>query len=327
MQVLNDVKNGKLQNWRGHKLNSLELSESYARLGMLNKSARVYECGSYLTFKKFVDGALKLHQASFCKVRMCPMCGWRRSLKIFGQVSKVMDYMVEHFDYKYIFLTLTAKNVTGELLSEEIDDLFKAFKLLVMRKEFKAVSNGFFRCLEVTHNWERNDYHPHFHVIIAVNKDYVKNSKNYITHAQWRELWKSCLDIDYLPIVNVKEIKSTDGISNKKAVAEVAKYAVKAGDFMMRPAEELKHMKGYVDACNKMTDEAVFIIDSALKNRRLVAMGGQFKKVHKMLNLDDSENGDLVNTNNEDDIERDDLNYVIVNYNWNIGFGNYIKHE
>ena len=75
-----------------NKKKSLLLSESYKRLGLEKKSFRVSECGTFLEFKKFVDGSLKLNGANFCKVRLCPMCSWRRSLKIFSQVSEIMNY-------------------------------------------------------------------------------------------------------------------------------------------------------------------------------------------------------------------------------------------
>lgn len=49
------------------------------------------------------------------------MCAWRRSLKIFGQVSKVMDHVEKNYNYRYIFLTLTVKNCYGEDLKDTLD--------------------------------------------------------------------------------------------------------------------------------------------------------------------------------------------------------------
>lgn len=46
------------------------------------------------------------------------------------------------------------------------------------------------------------------------------------------------------------------------------------------------------------------------------------KEVHKKLNLDDTEDGDLKNTDNDDEI-RSDLFSVILRYQWNIGIKNY----
>lgn len=66
-------------------------------------------------------------------------------------------------------------------------------------------------------------------------------------------------------------------------------------------------------------------MNDSLKNRRLTAFGGEFKKVHKLLNLDDAEKDDLINTDNEEDEIREDIESVIERYRWHIGIKQYIK--
>lgn len=324
--VLEDRKNGKKPaNWRKHKKNSLLLGESYRRLTDVNKAFRVTTCGSYLEFKRHNDGTLKLHDANFCKVRLCPMCAWRRSIKVYGQTSKIMDYLEESKEYRYIFVTLTVKNVSGEELSSELDKLFAAYKKMTERREFKRVSKGWFRCLEVTHNWETNEYHPHIHVIITVNKSYF-SSQNYLSHDAWMALWRSCAGLDYDPWVDVRTVKpdpdsSGEEIKHKKAVSEVAKYTVKASDFIVEvPAGATEKVKQYL---HSQMDEVVDVLDKALAGRRLVAYGGLMREVHKKLNLDEPTEGDLINTDNDEQI-RPDLGYVIERYEWHIGYGNYV---
>lgn len=74
------------------KNRSLELSAVYKRLQMDSKAYSIQNCGTYLEFKRFKNNNdFKLYHANFCKCRLCPMCSWRRSLKIFGQVSRIME--------------------------------------------------------------------------------------------------------------------------------------------------------------------------------------------------------------------------------------------
>lgn len=61
-----------------------------------------------------------------------------------------------------------------------------------------------------------------------------------------------------------------------------------------------------------------------MKCRRLIAFGKEFRKIHKELNLDDAEKGDLINTYVDDTI-RPDIEKVIENYKWNFGFKHYFK--
>lgn len=242
------------------------------------------------------------------------MCAWRRSLKTFGQVSKVMDYVEENYDYKYIFLTLTVKNCYGEDLKDTLDLMTGSFNKLTRRKVFKDAVNGYFRSLEVTYNEEENTYHPHFHLILAVNKSYFSDTKSYLSQEDWTNLWKQSLKVDYTPIVDVRRIKASDDDTYGKAIAETAKYTVKTNDYLIKDEE------GKINKA--LTDEVVDTLDTALHRKRLVSFGFVFKEVHKKLNLDDTEDGDLKNTDNDDEI-RSDLFSVILRYQWNIGIKNY----
>lgn len=317
-KILKDInsQNNKEVDWRGKKIDSLLLADSYKRLRS-KKYIRVLHCGDFLEFKQFSDSSLKLHSANFCKTRLCPMCSWRRSLKIYGQASKVMDYVQEKYNYKYLFLTLTVRNCYGKDLKETIDELMRAFNKMNQRKVFKQSVKGYFRSLEVTYNRKRDDYHPHFHLILAVNKSYFDDSDYYISHAKWMDLWKSCLGVDYNPTVDIRRVKGGSGKDvSGKDIAEITKYTVKSADFL------LKDEFGDID--EDVTDKVVYWLDYSLAYKRLTSFGFKFKEVHKLLSLDDVEDGDLIDTNNEDERIRDDLAYVILRYSWNIGFKNYI---
>ena len=324
-QPLIDINsNGKVTDWQGKKLRTIELANSYRRLGeeFKSKQYRVRDCGTFLEFKRYLnDNTIKLNQANFCKVRLCPMCSWRRSLKIYGQVSKVMDEVVKNEDLEFIFLTLTTRNCEGQDLSNTIDNIFNAFNKMTKRVKYKKAIKGYFRALEVTHNlnimsdWF-DTYHPHLHVILVVNKNYFKKPDLYINQEEWTTLWKQSLKVDYTPIVDVRRFKDRNGKGIEKSIAETAKYTVKSDDYIIR--EDMTN-----EIIETMTDDAVYILDKALAHRRLTAFGGILKVYHKKLNLDDAEDGDLVNTDNEE--IREDLEYIIERYCWNIGYKQYLK--
>lgn len=322
-QPLIDNSNGKVTDWQGKKLRTIELAESYRRLGeeFKSKQYRVRECGTFLEFKKFTDNSMKLNRANFCKVRLCPMCSWRRSLKIYGQVSKIMDEVVKNEDLEFIFLTLTTRNCEGQDLSNTIDNIFNAFNKMTKRVKYKKAIKGYFRALEVTHNlnimsdWF-DTYHPHLHIILVVSKNYFKKPDLYINQEEWSNLWKQSLKVDYTPIVDVRRFKGGNSKVIKKSIAETAKYTVKSDDYIIR--EDITN-----EIIETLTDDAVYILDKALAHRRLTAFGGILKKYHKKLNLDDAEDGDLVNTDNEE--IREDLEYIIERYCWNIGYKQYLK--
>jgi len=175
---------------------------------------------------------LKVHQANFCKNRFCPMCAWRLAQKDALRISTLMDYIEVEYDKVLIFVTLTAPNVPGSDLPGEISHYNKAFKKLVERDEIARINQGYIRKLEVTYNAKRDDYHPHFHCIFAVNKSYFKG-REYIRQDRWLDLWRDVMDEPSITQVDVRRVKKDGGAADGrgKAINEVAKYAAKDEDY------------------------------------------------------------------------------------------------
>jgi len=67
-------------------------------------------------------------------------------------------------------------------------------------------------------------------------------------------------------VVDVRAFKTRTKKQISKSLAETAKYTVKDNDYLVLGDE-------------KITDSAVMVLDRALANRRLVAYGGELKKI------------------------------------------------
>lgn len=281
------------------KLKGQYLADVYDAINMAARSERVRSCGTFLEYHLQPDSA-KLVKANFCKDRLCPMCNWRRSLKVFGQVSRIMD-VLEQGCFRFLFLTLTVKNCSADSLSLVLDNMQSSFVRLMRLQRVDSVVSGAVRIIEITYNSITNEYHPHMHVIFAVKPDYFH--KYYISQSEWTSLWRSAARLDYRPIVHIQTIKeSAKGVS--KAVAEIAKYAVKDSDYLT----------------NDLSDSIQRVLDllGSISRRRLLSFTGVFKSAAAALRLDDAEDGNLVNVNN--DSLRPDIEYIIVRYKWASGF-------
>ena len=337
----------KVRDWSGKKKRNLSLSEIYMMIKesyrkihsekfnrFFNREERSRMCATVLQFKKDTEQKRKLHQAYFCQLRLCPVCNWRRSLKIFSQVSKIIQAIEQDREHAYIFLTLTQKNVSGEELDQELDKMMKAWNRFLGYKKVKDVVKGSYRGLEITYDkeskitkrmyQEKKDYykklglkvgnknpnfdmyHPHFHVLIVVRKGYF-TSKEYLSHEVWRELWAKAMRLDYLPQVNVKRVKG----NTAEAVAETAKYVAKDSDYVIEKDLDLSM-------------NVVETLDYALERRRLVSFSGIMKEWHKKLNLDDTEDGDLVHIDSEKDEELEG-EMTLETYAWNVCYMNYVR--
>lgn len=296
---------GQYIDWQEKKKKNLVIAESYKRLEDYKKYELLYKCSDILIYKLYSDNSKKLYKANFCRQRLCNMCNWRKSLKLFSQVSQIMD-KIDTFNknYHYVFLTLTIKNCPGEELSKHIDILIKGYDLFFKRRPLSFIL-GSFRSLEVTYNKLTNTFHPHLHCILVMPSDYY--SRYYVSQKKFSEYWKECIKSEYIPIVHVEKIKN----NIKKSVCEATKYAVKDSDIIF----ENKNIQDYV----------IDILTKCLSGRRLTSYRGIFFEVKKSLKLEDVEKSDLIVTN-DDDI-RNDLDYVLSVYKWHYGYSNYVFIE
>lgn len=226
----------------------------------------------------------KQHKGNSCKNRFCPICAWKKSRKDALALSVMMAYLKQEEKKEFIFLTLTAPNVPADELNEEIKIYNHSFKKLMERKEVKAIVKGYARKLEITYNEERDDYHPHFHVLIAVNKSYFTDTKQYINRDRWLELWQQVTKNPLITQVDVRKVRN--GRNDK--VYEIAKYSAKDSEYLI--------------------NQDVFeVFYNALKGKRLIVFSGLFKDA-----MTKFKNGELDHYKEKD---RTEYVYAIM-YNW-----------
>ncbi|GED95957.1 protein rep [Lentilactobacillus diolivorans] len=290
-KVLQDKDNyGNQRPWRQKKLENLRYAE-YLSILLYKKAHKVQGCADVLRFRKLLDGSTKLYQTWFCKSRLCPLCNWRRSMKNSGQLKKIVaEAYKQQPTGRFIFLTLTERNaVDGEDLKQRLKALTQAFFKLVHYK--KVVKNllGFVRSTEITTN-DNGTYHQHLHVLLFVKSSYFTgNGNNYLSQADWTDLWQKALRSSYKPIVNVEAVRANKSKGKSSLLAsaqETAKYQVKSADYM-------------TDDDNR-NQQVIDDLEQALAGTRQIGYGGLLKRIKRQLKLDDADNGDLVNVDGEE---------------------------
>lgn len=235
----------------------------------------------------------KQHKGNTCKNRFCPICAWKKSRKDALALSVMMAYLKQEENKEFIFVTLTAPNVPADELEREIKDYNHSFKKLMERKEVKKIAKGYVRKLEVTYNEDRDDYHPHFHVLIAVNKSYFTDKDYYISRDRWLKLWQEVTKNPLITQVDVRKVRN--GRDDK--VYEIAKYSAKDSDYLI-------------------SQEVFEVFYKALKGKRLIVFSGLFKDA-----MTKFKNGELDGYK-----EKDVTKYVYtIMYNW--GGKKYIELE
>ena len=294
--------------WREKKMANEYLALAFSAFDK-NKAERLASCSTFLQFKLYSDGSKKLASMNSCHVRLCPICSWRRSLKVYSNIRQVTEYLTSKEQRRYVLVTLTVPNCSSEELSGVLDRMFKGFNRFNQLKSIRTAFTGFYRALEITRNCNPlsksyGTYHPHFHCLFSVKKSYF-TSRYYLSKDKISELWQQSYRSDEELIVDVRKVRG----DLAKSCAEVAKYSVKSSDIIV--PEDLM-----------LTSDIAQTLDRALERRRLISYGGELSKVRKLLQLEDEENGDLAHIENDVPTEED---YQIVNYFWFSGFRDYFE--
>lgn len=285
-----------LESSKNTKTKNVEFSKFVSNIGgvMSNQvKERISSCGDFLQFlsdEKIEH--LKLENANFCGNRFCPQCSANKSREDALQLATMIDYLKQEYGYEFIFLTLTAPNIPAYKVQEELKEYSKSFERLFKTKKVKTAIKGYVRKLEMTYNSVRNDYHPHYHVLLAVRKSYFTQSSQYISQKEWLRLWANAKKDPTIKSVDIRKFKAKDDLY--KAIFEISKYISKDSDYMYSP-------------------EVFKVFYKSLKGKRMLSYSGVFKDAVKLYKA-----GDLIDYMGEDPNEH--IKYVKrLWYAWNSG--------
>ncbi len=215
--------------WDKHRGNADKVSAFYRGSEFQKYSDRVHFCSEFLDFRLVPEESqgilkLKLNAARFCRVRHCPVCQWRRSLMWKAKAYKVLPKIVQEFPtYRWLFLTLTVRNCAIVDLRDTLTWMHESFKRMTKLKDFPAI--GWIKSTEVTRGKD-GSAHPHFHCLLLVRPGYF--GKNFIKQAEWVEMWRRSLRIDYSPVLDVQAVKKEQ--QPMQLVPELLKYCTKESD-------------------------------------------------------------------------------------------------
>jgi hypothetical protein len=171
---------------------------------------------------------------------------------------------------------------------------------------------GYVRSLEFTLQKNNVEYvNLHIHTLVAVTTSYFnKNYNLYLNQKDWVKLWQKYLDVDYVPIVDVRVVKKRKKSSfsaEELAVFEVIKYVLKDVDILR--LQKQKRLDIFKE------------LYQSFKNVRNLGFGGVFapknfkkeKEEEDLINVKDSEIKGEVIAEVEYVLKDKDVGYILKN--------------
>lgn len=145
--------------------NNLALKLKDCKSDLEKSYFRTYGCASVLLQK---DNKLT---GKYCNNRWCLVCNRIRTAKLIKGYRNPLEELEDSY-----FITLTTPNVTADDLRGHIKYMISVFKKIkdTARKAGKPIKG--IRKIECTYNQSRNNYNPHFHLIVS-GKEIAKEIK------------------------------------------------------------------------------------------------------------------------------------------------------
>lgn len=261
-----------------------ELSNLYSAFDQ-KRAGRISECCSEM----YVNDNGDFYRTWFCADKFCPVCSFRRTkimeARMFGTVEELIKK-----GFQFIFVTYTVPNCSAEDLRKVCLKMSKASSDL--QAKYRRSLRGSFKGLEVTYNEAFNTYHPHYHVLYVVDKDYFVTDK-YICQSRLADIWTGLNGLtgkifdsegNITPcVVHVKKVRPDSITSDKeyiglvKAVLETTKYPFKLDDLFSIEDYETKL-------------QVLQTLHKSLRHLRMYSFSGILKQVEKEINIDFEEN-------------------------------------
>jgi plasmid rolling circle replication initiator protein Rep len=298
--------------WDKHRANAVIVAQNYAEGGSKYTAHRISKCSRNLDMVTLPDAsgtiAYKLRHTEFCRVRHCPVCQWRRSMKWSSRMRQGLPKLLADYPKAcFLFLTLTVPNCRLVNLRATFAIMNEGFVRMSQLKKFPGI--GWVKAAEVTRNPQTFYAHPHFHILIMVPSSYFGGNR-YIKQEEWTEMWKQSMRFDFDPIVNIKRItpkkkkkKEENGMEeNGREWSKMEENGMEENPLIAAICETVKYSVKEEDL--KVSSSWLVELTRQVHKTQATTLGGVFRHYFR----DERESDDLIHVNGELKISREEFN-------------------
>ena len=251
---------------------------------IIQKSRRM-GCGRWAKMAHNVERSrAEIIDTRLCGLRTCPICAKITANRNERRITKTLQdaeakkVSRDGAGYKLLGVTYTVPNCTGDKLRAELQNIGRAVRSILQgnkdRNRITAITKGYVYSLEVTRNHETGLYHPHVHIVLAVNASYGKG-KEYLTKAEWAEIWAK--------YSHRETAESAQYVRVVKKIHQAVKYVTKmTHDNLTGEDKEAEDAAAVADNAtwtgNREYDaDTLYWIETACKGLQMTGTGGVLK--------------------------------------------------
>lgn len=238
----------------------------------------------------------------FCHDPICPVCCWRRQIKIHAELSQILDYIGTEY-YDFYLLTLTYPNCAEDNLLQTTDDIYEAFNRLQRRVIWSAAFIGCLWTYEISYS-QKSHFHPHIHAVCVSERGAA------VDETQLFEAWRDCCGFDLVKYdFNLKKIKPTEKKpSQTESLMNTIDYVAKG---VLGRNEEIDKL---LNLDKRISGEALDAIGKAVEGRHRFGFTGLLKRKRCALHMAKDE--DYLNVNDIETLKRSEAGREIFRCKW-----------
>lgn len=252
------------------------------RMFIARKAARAETCAVHQTNRILTrpgEPSVVLHASPMaCHGRECMSCESKRANALAADTADLIE-TVWHIapGARALMLTLTTRNRPLDQTRAMLLDHQKALKTFFALPRITRAILGQFGNIEVDFEDRKGTpfAHVHSHHILMVAPGALSDHR-YIRQAEYVALWQRALRVTYKPIVDIRAIKSADGLSTapdsvRGAVREVCKYCLDVQGFV-----------AFENGHPLVNPDLAVAFAQAVHRRRLTSMSGIFLEAKRL---------------------------------------------
>jgi len=183
------------------------------RLSTAKQHRRLALCGAHATIWHSPSTDTIRIQAYHCGLRCCPRCREMHASRTRTTLGRFLANVPRN---RLSMITLTTGH-SAQPLYEQIDGLYASFRRLRASRIWQDNKPKGYAVLEITYNKDRNEWHPHLHLLAETP---------YMPHAALRLAWTAATK-GTASIVDIRRV-------NRNAVEKYQHYLT---DYLTKPAD------------------------------------------------------------------------------------------
>lgn len=171
----------------------------------------------------------------WCKVKLCPVCEFRKQVRFYENINKILNDMNKEYDFR--FLTLTIKGCENYELVDKIADIMSSWNKLLDDNRMKEAVKGYYRWIDIAYDKNNKIYHPHLHIIMA---------GDFIDKKELQNLWKKEMRLNYEPNIKIQKMTNIQSLS-KYIIKKKRDYIIPDNNSAMKDA--VKTLDSVLESC------------------------------------------------------------------------------